>query len=244
MHQRLPRHSRKKVRLLKKWKQRNLPTQNKTVLVLACLGIAVTVTAMVLVVRAYLVSQTGSKTNRFAPMTYTNTDIYEPTSSFEYHDPTEEINKKIQVKNNEGSDKKPVYIRVALQATVYDASGLNVTAEHPVTVTYPQTESNWSKQGDYYYYKHVVDPGHFTTVLFGTNKITVAETTGKELPNGCYVDIAVVADTVQAVETDSMLWAEENPKYTLAYVKRTWGESTVTAAGLDTTDVHAAQATA
>ena len=207
------------------------------VVLTASAGVLFVAVATVLVVRAYLTSQTASATNPFAPMTYTNTDVYEPTSSFTVNESTNTFTKAIQAYNNEGSDKKPVYARVALVATVYDANGLNVTTDYSgITVTPPSScSSDWTKGSDgYYYYKYVLNPGQYSTALFGADqKFTIGGIADSDsLPSGYYVDIAVVLDTVQAIETDSALWTE-SPSYTTSLASSAWGAGNVS--GLTTT---------
>ena len=195
----------------------------------ASAGVVFVSVAMVMVVRAYLTAQTDSKTNPFAPMTYTNTDVYEPEDSFTVNEETEgnTFRKAIQVYNNEGGDKKPVFARIAIIPTVYDADGLNVTTDYPnITVTLPANynTTDWNKYEDYYYYKYVLDPGDYSTPLFSTGQeFTIVGIEGAtSLPSGYYVDIAVVLDTVQAIETDSALWTETKP-YTTSCADSAWG---------------------
>ena len=193
----------------------------------ASAGVVFISVAIVMVVRAYLTAQTDSATNPFAPMTYTNTDVYEPTSSFTVNETTNTFTKAIQVYNNEGDDKKPVYARVALVATVYDANGLNVTSDYPtITVTPPESYSDdWAKGTDgYYYYKYILHPGDYSTALFGADqKFTIGGITGSaSLPENGRVDIAVVLDTVQAIESDSALW-KDSPSYTTSFASNAWG---------------------
>ncbi|MBQ9902298.1 MAG: hypothetical protein IJM51_07940 [Clostridia bacterium] len=202
--------------------------------VCAVLGIIVVSVTAVMVVRAYLTAITDNKINPFAPMTYTNTEIEEPTSS--WPDTPQDtsydvyINKSAKVKNLPGADKKPVFIRVAVTYSVYDASGVNVTSDYPVITTDHDNElvftqgTNWTaKQSDgYFYYNKIVLPGGQTDEFFGS---AVKVDFGKTLPDGYKVEIDVIADTVQAVSTDSSKWKELGGKFSATEVSLAWGKT-------------------
>lgn len=201
----------------------------------ASAGVVFVAVASVLVVRAYLSAQTDDVTNPFAPMTYTNTDIYEPTDEYTVA-PTSSasFNKSIQVCNNAGEDKKPVFARVALVATVYDANGLNVTTDYPDVKVTPPTNCNseyWTKGTDgYYYYNYILYPGDYSYRLFtASQNFSVSGISNfYSLPVGGKIDVAVILDTVQAVETDSALWYEPSPAFSKQPATDAWGS---TAAG-------------
>jgi len=201
--------------------------------VCAVLGIIVVSVAGVLVVRAYLTAVTNNKINPFAPMTYTNTEIEEPTSS--WPDTPQDtsydvyINKSAKVKNLPGADKKPVFIRVAVTYSVYDNNGVNVTPEYPCTISFAKASDDWTdKTGGYYYYKYIIDPGETTTELFKQNNFTVSGANKsvkvdctKTIPDGYRIEIDVIADTVQAVSTDSSKWTSAD--YETKDAKAAWG---------------------
>ncbi len=217
---------RKKVkRLIEKLKKTD---RNKWIpYICAVLGIVVVSVAGVLVVRAYLTAVTNNKINPFAPMTYTNTEIDEPEDEFSS---TQDSNKDItvaksaKVKNLAGNDKKPVFIRVALTYSVYDSNGVNVTSEYPIQgYSFPNNlGSGWTELSDgYYYYNAIVPPGGQTTEIFGNDtNHSIKVLLDKDLPDGYKVEVDVIADTVQAVATDSSKWKASD--YTTDEVSKVW----------------------
>jgi hypothetical protein len=180
----------------------------------AILGIMVVSVAGVLVVRAYLTAVTNNKINPFAPMTYTNTEIDEPATTWNKTptdaNPDITIDKSAIVKNLPGNDKKPVFIRVAVTYSVYNGDGVNVTSDYPINELQFTQGDDWTKGStftnhpdEYYYYNAIVIPGDQTTEFFKTD---VTVDFDSKLPAGYRVEIDVIADTVQAVSTDSAKW--------------------------------------
>lgn len=190
-------------------------------------------------VRAYLAAQTEDKTNKFFPMTYTNTEItetYTPaTATADGNDTTrlyevinEEITKTAQVHNLDGADKKPVYARVAIVPTVrlYQAGKLPENITSKVDFSYDiQAGTDWVKNGGYYYYKTMLMPGDSSTDVFKDGKLKITVKCEESLINAgdIKVDVAVIADTIQAVETDSA--NRDNWVYTADIANSTWGVS-------------------
>lgn len=171
----------------------------------------------VFAVRAYLVAQSEQKQNEFAPMTYTDTEIVESQTKFELSQ-TSTISKKATISNPEGTQKKPVFVRVAVVCSVYDAAGVNVSYKYNCTASF-NTADNWTLKDDgYYYYNFIVDPGESTTELFGSDVI-IRNT--EDLPNDYKINIDVIADTVQAVSTDSSKWTSDD--YTTDEIAKAWG---------------------
>lgn len=172
----------------------------------------------VLAVRAYLVAQSEQKNNEFAPMTYTDTQIEEPQTEFELTDGATTIQKKATISNPAGEQKKPVFVRVAVVCSTYDAEGINVAYKYNCTASFT-TASGWTLKDDgYYYYNSIVDPGESTTELFGS-AVSISNT--EDLPNDYKINIDVIADTVQAVSTDSSKWTSDD--YTTAEIATAWG---------------------
>lgn len=197
----------------------------------AVMGIIIVSVSGVLIVRAYLTAKTNDKINPFAPMTYTNTEVSEPEHEFSS---TQDINKDItvaksaKVKNLAGSDKKPVFIRVALTYSVYDENGVNVTSEYPIQgYEFPNgLGTGWTQKNDgYYYYNAIVPPGGETNEIFAPVDPEVKSPRlkvllDKDLPTTYRIEVNVIADTVQAVATDSSKWTASD--YTAAEVNKVW----------------------
>ena len=223
--------------LRKKVKRLNR-TQNQTrkrnphdvmVLLAATAGIIFLSTAVVLIVRAYLTAHSGEKNNNFSPLTYTNTEILEQngelytfssaTENPSTHKYSTTISKPAVVHNLEGKDKKPVYIRVAVKYNAYklvvpddpnaQSYEVNVTPDYPVTLSF--TPGNgWERSLDdgYLYYSYVVVPGGSTDPVFAGDNVTLIM--DKEPEDDVYFHIDLVADTVQAVSTDSAKWTSSD----------------------------------
>ena len=195
-------------------KRKKLSDHDFLVVLAASAGVLFVTTAMVLVVRAYLTAKTNEKVNEFAPMTYTNTEITETNT--EWLDTPQDasydvyIDKSAQVKNLSGNDKKPVFVRVAVTYSIYDTEGMNVTRDYPCTIEFEKASDDWVKSGDYYYYKYIIDPGESTTEIFKQNNYNSSKSVkvncAKTIPDNYVVEIDVIADTVQAVSTDSSKW--------------------------------------
>lgn len=193
----------------------------------------------VIAVRAYLEAATEDKLNVFDPMTYTNTEINDnlPTSSFEmtrksndYHvlQLDTDVSKTAVVHNLDGGDKKPVYVRVAVVPIVRvlnDGVYENITSfcnNFSVTFT---AGSDWTQVGDYYYYARVLNPDDSSSSVFADDKIHVTFEINEEVidPTKVKITVDVVADTIQAVETDSA--NRDNWTYTNALAVAEWGNT-------------------
>lgn len=197
-------------------------------MVLVAMATVVVSIASVLIVRAYLSASTDNKINEFAPMTYTNIGIQETfNASLSYNGTTAIVSKDAAVQNLAGSDKKPVFMRVKLLCTVYDANGYNVSLDYSdVSVTWnPAASGDWTSIGDYYYYYRIVLPGESTSKLFASSNVSIVN--GQSVPSGYTIHVDILADAVQAVSTDSARWkasdytssnAADNPE-----VKVAWG---------------------
>ena len=182
----------------------------------AVFGIIVVSVAAVFVVRAFLTDFTQKRENEFASITYTNIDIVEPGGktydvSFSktgniYNSKHGTVTKDAQIKNLDGEDKKPVYLRIKTLLTVYDADGNNVTLDYcfgsePVSLQEPaylQQTADWYKGTDgYYYYKHIMVPGQTTDHIFPGNATDGYKATINNavvLPDNAHVHIDILAD--------------------------------------------------
>lgn len=206
----------------------------------ATCGIMILAVSAVLVVRAYLTADTDPKVNDFSPKNFTYTDIgiNEPggsTYSISIDNGTKvgtllsgTKNKTATVTVSEGTDKKPVFIRVTMVMNIYDENGNNIRRKFSQCVpSYNQataTAAKWTEKTaegmTWYYYNEIVLPGDATGNVFDSVTISCAD----ELPNNAAVKIRVIADAVQAVSIDNDDWTAEN--YTVDEVKSAWGLAT------------------
>lgn len=178
--------------------------QNRLTVIMATSAILLVSVVCVLVVRAYLTARSNEKLNEFAPMTYTDTEIHEDTTQYTLS-VASTIDKNAVVHNPAGSQKKPVYVRVAVVCKVYDKDGINVSTKYNCQPTFTLA-SDWTNGDDgYYYYNKVLLPGEDTSNLFASD-ITISNTA--DVPTDHTIKIDVIADTVQAVLTDSSKWSK------------------------------------
>ena len=179
-----------------------------------------TASVTVWAVRAYLSTKTDALENEFTPITYTNTSVRENDKTFTFTGGTAtvDIDKAAWVTNNAGGDIKPVFVRMAVTASVYNTAGINVTTDYPVELSFPQAAAawneHWTKKGDYYYYNYILRPGESTEHLF--DSVTLAQS----IPKDYEVKINVMADTVQAVSDDSAGWTAKD--YSTTEVDLAW----------------------
>lgn len=102
-------------------------------------------------------------------------------------------NKKVIIENPDGNAKKPVFIRVAVVPSIKDKQGGYLNKEVAID---PATafHENWALHDGYYYYKYPVMPGDRTAELFQNSTVTL----NCSLRDGEYVQLDVIADTIQA----------------------------------------------
>lgn len=238
---------------------------------IASFAVMLAATLSIVGVRALLTAETDAKVNTFGPMTYTNTQVEEAAemlatlenglylgrkgSDSSVKDSLV-IPKQATVKNLEGADKKPVFIRVSLNYSIYDKDYINITALYPPeSISYAvdlydastNPDGMWTKVGDYYYYRKIVNPGESTAPIFNTgaysnqeitkvgdNTVTTDKTGSIELvfpkatwlDKDCEVEIDVVADTVQAVSHDRSGWTKDD--YETSEISSVWKGVTAT----------------
>lgn len=136
----------------------------------------------------------GLLTSKPDPLVNLFTDPYVPPSITEVFDG--ETKDNIQVKN-EGNVN--AYIRLALVIQAKSEGG-QILAYKPLPGTdYSMSamDPDWFLDGGYYYYKHKVAPGAYTTVLFSEIK---ALKIPLKLVDGVpyYLNVDVVAQSIQA----------------------------------------------
>ena len=200
--------------------------RNRRTAILATIGIMSVAVAAVFAVRAYLNAQSEEKKNEFAPMTYTDTNVEEPVTSGTIPSDNTDVNytwtnKSATVKNSAGTDKKPVFVRVAVKYMVYDSAGVNVSTKYSDIGLEFTSPADWTEIDGYYYYNKILDPGESTSDVFNGGGVTI--TNADKLPEGYEVKIDVIADTVQAVSVDTSLWTADD--YTASEVTKAWGKT-------------------
>lgn len=235
---------------------------------IASFAVMLAATLSIVGVRALLTAETDAKVNTFGPMTYTNTQVEEAAemlatlenglylgrkgSGSSVKDSLV-IPKQATVKNLEGADKKPVFIRVSLNYSIYDTDYINITALYPPeSISYAvdlyDASTNptgmWTKIGDYYYYRKIVNPGESTSAIFTdaaysneqkvndsayetkTGSIELVFPKATWLDEDCEVEIDVIADTVQAVSHDRSGWTKDD--YETDEIASVWDGVTAT----------------
>ena len=103
---------------------------------------------------AYLVAHTDPVVNTFTPGEVS-------CQVEEEFDDDNTVKTEAVVKN---TGNVPAYIRVAVVANTIDAQG-NITGMASLPQVDWLNEANWTKSGDFYYYKGVVQPGDVTADL-------------------------------------------------------------------------------
>ena len=168
-----------------------LPGKKRIIAVLLLLLAAGAVTAATW---GFYTAQSNHKTNPFFPMTVTDIDINEPNGSEYTMDAAGTVTtKKVIIENPDGNTKKPVFIRVAVVPSIKDKQGGYLNKEVAID---PATafHENWALHDGYYYYKYPVMPGDRTAELFQNSTVTL----NCSLRDGEYVQLDVIADTIQA----------------------------------------------
>lgn len=216
---------------------------NILIAVCATAGIILAAIIAVFAVQAYMYTETEWKENEFGQFTYTNTDTVmndaDITVSIDSTDGTiggdNMGSQSAVIKNFRGKDKKPVFVRAFVTMIIYSDS----TQTFDVTPSYSQyvlnftPGSGWSRLEDgYYYYNKVLRPSEKTSDLLQSVSISVdteAYNSGFDnpLPDGAVIKIMVLADTVQAVSTDTSRWTTEDI-YNSTEVSAAWHNVTKT----------------
>lgn len=158
-------------------------------------------------------AKSNDKTNPFFPMTVTDININEPNGSEYVMDDNGTVTtKKVIIENPDGNAKKPVFIRVAVVPSIKDKQGGYLNKEVSID---PATafDTSWTLQDGYYYYKYPVKPGGRTTELFRNSTVTL----NCVLQDGEYVQLDVIADTVQATAN-----GDNTETLTTQFAKKAW----------------------
>ncbi|MGI6029123.1 MAG: hypothetical protein ACOX81_06915 [Candidatus Heteroscillospira sp.] len=132
---------------------------------------------------AWLAAQTGAVTNTFTPAHVT-------TAVDEVLDGT--VKKDVRIQNTGDID---AYIRATYVVNWADTDG-NIYGAAP-TYDVNLNETDWAEVGGYYYCKTRVASGGFTPVL-----IESIAPKG-EAPEGCTLQVTIIADGIQADGVDS-----------------------------------------
>ena len=143
---------------------------------------------------AYLVAHTDPVKNTFTPGNVT-CDVVEEFNT----EKTAKTSVKVQNTGN-----VPAYIRVAVVANTIDKQG-NITG----MTTLPDNRLNetyWTKSGDFYYYKGVVQPGDVTANLLTSDGIDL---TG--------IQVTILASAIQSMPDEAVKDA-----WKMSYDTGTW----------------------
>ena len=101
--------------------------------------------------------------------------------------PGTEVSKIVSVRNTGNSE---AWVRVKVNATIKSAEDKDLPSD---VMTYT-VSGDWTKEGDYYYYKEKVPAGESTSILFDTVKFDPEM--GNEYQN-CRANIVISAQAVQ-----------------------------------------------
>ena len=142
---------------------------------------------------AYLVAHTDPVTNTFTPGEV-SCQVEEEFKD-NYTVKTEAV-----VKN---TGNVPAYIRVAVVANTIDAQG-NITGMETLPAGWLNTE-DWTKSGDFYYYKGVVQPGDVTDNLLNADI------------NLEGIQVTILASAIQSMPDDAV-----NEAWKMSYDTGTW----------------------
>ena len=125
------------------------------------------------------------------------TDIIWPAEGLSGIMPGTSASKIVSVANKGQAD---AWIRVKVKTTGEFADGTSMQGDQldPIQINFNQTD--WTKNGDYWYYKQSVGVDEFTTALFTT--VEFDEQMGNEYQN-CTVYIDVTAEAVQTANNGS-----------------------------------------
>ncbi len=120
--------------------------------------------------------------------------------------PATTVSRVVTVKN---TGKLPVYIRVKLDQTVNDESGLPADWKRLISCNLNLTD--WTLRDGYYYYNRALEPGEAAKPLF--DKVAFAPSMGNEFVNKS-VQFSITAQATQAYENgtsplDAVGWPAE-----------------------------------
>lgn len=181
--------------------------------IIAALSLLLAAGVITTVTWGFYSAQSNDKANPFFPMTVTDININEPNGSDYAMDEGNTVTtKKVIIENPDGNAKKPVFIRVAVVPSIKDKQGGYLNKEISIG---PATafDTSWTLQDGYYYYKYPVMPGERTTELFKNSTVTL----DCVLQDGEYVQLDVIADTVQATAN-----GDNTETLTTRFAKEAW----------------------
>lgn len=236
----------------RRYKKRKKSCRSANILTVICCTAAVLLlsTCMVMATRAFIYNESDWTVNSFGHMTYTDIGINEPngdtfaltvdSSGQVVQAQTTIGQKEVVIKNNNGNEKKPVFVRAYAVMTVYDSTGVNVITQSvaPNCSLSFTADSGWVKDTasdpGYYYYSSTLLPGEETTPLMTGGSVGISHP--ESIPDGSIVSIVIIADAIQAVSMDSSVWTAAD--YSTANVTAAWGKTptlgTLSAAQLKT----------
>lgn len=174
-------------------------------LILLLVSLSLILAAGVGVTLALIIDQSGDVENVFEPSRVSCAVVEDqktndaPTGQVEVETKT-----NVKIKNTGDTD---AYIRAAIIVNWKKADG-TVWAQAPADEDYTMTiGSDWTKVGDFYYYKSSVIPGDTTT-----NLIVSATQVNSAPEEGYYLSIEIVASAIQSSLADTAQGAWEAAK--------------------------------
>lgn len=157
-------------------------------LILFLVSLSLILTAGVGVTLALIIDQSGDVENVFEP-SRVSCAVVENKTAYETGMVEVALKENVTIQNTGDTD---AYIRAAIIVNWKKADG-TVWAQAPADEDYTMTiGSDWTKVGDFYYYKSSVIPGDTTT-----NLIVSATQENSAPEEGYYLSIEIVASAIQ-----------------------------------------------
>lgn len=139
---------------------------------------------------AYLFTNTDSVKNTFTPA-QVSCAVVENDQAYTSNTVNITNNNKsnVTIKN---TSNVPAYIRAAIVVTWKKADGTVYAVSPKASEYHLEIGTDWTKSGDFYYFKSDVDADHSTSALI------ISAYQNSNAPTGYYLSIEIVAEAIQA----------------------------------------------
>lgn len=95
------------------------------------------------------------------------------------------------------------YVRVKLVMNWVSKDGKTISGE-PVNIDVQYDTNNWLEQGDIYYYTKPVAPNDAATGKVTSNLLKTPITQPEGAPDGCHLEVTVLAESIQAAPSTAV----------------------------------------
>ncbi len=95
------------------------------------------------------------------------------------------------------------YVRVKLVMNWVSKDGKTISGE-PVNIDVQYDTNNWLEQGDIYYYTKPVAPNDAATGKVTSNLLKTPITQPEGAPEGCHLEVTVLAESIQAAPSTAV----------------------------------------